>query len=176
MAVNRQPLIKLLLILLLIAGVFYMPTREFLKITFILGIPFIFTLGFMVRQSRYSSGWIISLMLLIAIVGGYGYMLTNLPDRIETRRIISEAGALVAEGKYDQAIELYKQLEALGKTEQMQEKIELAQLEQQAAIDLNQARILIEQGKESEAIKLLKQIPKNTRSGYEANKLLRRLQ
>lgn len=162
---------KALGLLVLIAAVFSMPVREFLKITFILGIPFIFLLGFMLKKKKYSPVWIICFILLLGIGAFYLNMLTQLPERIETRRIVSEGGILVAEGKYDQAINEFKKLGQLGKSDDMNEKIAWAEREKLAAARLQEARNLIKANKITEAKKLLDSIPDNTRAYQEAKKV-----
>lgn len=169
----KGPYIRVLLVAVAIAMLAWMPTREFLKLTFIVGIPFIFVLGFMSKKERYSIPWIISLVLLLAILSGYGYLLTDLPERIETRRIITQGGTMVAEGKYDQAISEYRKLGELGRSEKMKEKIEVAQREKAADASLGEARQLIKAGKPEQAKKILETIPANTRAGRQAQKLLK---
>ncbi len=171
MTTLKSPYIRVLLLAVGIALVAWMPTREFLKITFMLGIPFVFVLGFMGRKERYSLPWIISLVLLLTTMAGYVFLLIGLPDRIETRRIISEGGALVAEGKYDQAINQYHQLAGLGRSEQMKEKIHLAEQERAGARLLQEARDLLKVGKREQAKKMLGTIPAGTRAARQANEL-----
>ena len=168
----KGPYIRVGLVALVIGLLAWMPTREFLKLTFMVGIPFIFILGFMLKRERYSAAWIISLVLLIGITAGYGYLLTDLPERIEARRIISQGAALVAEGKYDQAINEYRHLEDLGRSEKMKEKIEAAQTEKAASEALSKGKALIKAGKPEQARRVLESIPPGTRAGREAKELL----
>ncbi|WP_054692169.1 hypothetical protein [Syntrophomonas palmitatica] len=95
MNILRSGLIRVLLLAVCIGMLAWMPTREFLKITFMIGIPFVFALGFMVRRKPYSLAWIVSLFVMLAAAGLYVYLLTDLPERIETRRIITQGGTLV---------------------------------------------------------------------------------
>lgn len=175
---ERKPasVFKALGLLILIAAAFSMPVREFLKVTFILGIPFIFLLGFMVKKKKYSPVWIISFILLLGIGGLYINMLTQLPERIETRRIVTEGGVLVAEGKYDEAISEFRKLGTLGKPDDMKEKIAWAEREKLAAARLQEARTLIKENKIVEAKKLLNSIPDNTRAYQEAKKVRKDLE
>lgn len=173
MQVPRSPLFRLVIVLLAVVVIFSMPAREFLKITFIVGIPFVFLLGFIVKKRRFSLPWIISLLALLAIIGGYGQLLVGLPDRIEVRRVISEGAALVAEGQYDAAIVEYKKLESLGHEDKMHEVIEQAANEKKASDLLSQAKELIEKGKPDEASDVLAQIPADTRAAREAQKILK---
>lgn len=168
----KGPYIRVGLVVLFVAMLAWMPTREFLKLTFMVGIPFIFILGFMMKRERYSIPWVTALVLLIGITVGYGYLLTDLPERIEARRIISQGAALIAEGKYDQAIKEYQRLEALGRSEKMKEKIATAEKERDASKALEQGKALIKAGKPEQARKILEAIPADTRAGGEAKDLL----
>lgn len=172
MKIWKGPFFRVGLVILAIILLAWMPSREFLKITFMLGIPFIFILGFMLRRKRYSVPWLVSLVLLIGVLAGYGYLLSDLPQRIETKRIVSNGAALVAEGKYDQAIKEYRNLEDLGRSEKAKEKIAFARKEKNANIQLTQAKAYLENGKPAEAKKILEKIPADTRAGREAKKLL----
>lgn len=175
MSEKKAPFIRLLIAGIIVAMIFSLPLREFLKTTFLLGIPFVFVLGMMVKKRKYSLAWNLSLVVLVVIVGFYGYLLTNLPERIETREIIRTGSGLIAECKYDQAITEFKKLEALGKMEKMEKKIEEARTEQKGAQLLDQARELIEQGEDVQAIKVLESIPPGTRASREAVKLSKSL-
>lgn len=168
----KGPYVRVGLVILVIILLAWMPSREFLKLTFMVGIPFIFTLGFMVKRRRYSVPWLVSLVLLIGILIGYGYLLSDLPERIETNRIVRQGASLVAEGKYDEAIKEYQRMEGLGRNEKMKEKIEAAKQEKHASKDLDHAQRLIKEGKPAEAKKILESIPADTRAGREAQDLL----
>lgn len=148
---------------------------EFLKATFFVGIVFIPVLGFWVRKPRFSAAWIVSSLVLIGLLVLYGRLLLNLPVKAETRNIVSEGGALVAEGKYDEAVDEYRKLEALGKSEDMQSYLQNVYREKEAAANLEQARQLAADGKTSEALELLAKIPDNTRAAGEAESLRKSL-
>jgi len=148
-----------------------MPTREFLKTTFIIGIPFIFLLGYLVRKPRYTWTWNLCALGMLAVLGLYGYNLVHLPERIQVHEIISSGAALVAEGQYDEAIAKYEQLDELGKTERMKEKIAEAQTEKDAHLQLERARQLIDGGNNEEALQVIESIPPNTRVAREARML-----
>jgi hypothetical protein len=171
--VFQHPLFRVLaFIIIIVTALLYMPTREFLKITFMLGIPFIFLLGINLRQQRRGVIWFLSTGLLLVVVGAYGYLLIDLPERIEVRRIISTGGALVAEGSYDEAIMEYHKLGDLGRSDQMQKKIEQAQEEKQAALNLQKGKELLNKGADEEALRVLQSIPNHTRAGHEAEKII----
>lgn len=138
---------------------------EFLKVTFFMGVVFIPALGFMRRKKPYSLPWILAAVVCLGVLILYGNLLINLPDRVQTRSIVAEGGALVAEGKYDAAIEEYRKLEKLGKSQDMEAYLATANREKQAAQDLEQARQLLSAGKKQEAVEVLKGIPADTRAG-----------
>ena len=100
-------------------------------------------------------------------------MLTDLPQRIETKRILIEGDTLVAEGKYQEAINCYQRMEKLGRLDKMNNKIAEAQKEEAAADALLQARELLREGNRAEAIKKLEAIPHNTWVAREAQHLLK---
>ena len=176
MTVNKAPYIRVFILLVAVVMLFFAPTREFLKITFFLGIPFLLFYVLMSRQIRYSLRWFLCGILVLGVIGLYGYMLVQLPQRVEVREIIREGGTLVAEGKYDQAIEEYQRLEKLGQTEKMEEKINLARQEQQAAWQLEEARQKLVQGDQEAARQIIANIEPGTRAAVEARDLRKRLE
>jgi len=167
----KSPFIKILLVLVSLVMLYFLPTREFLKITFFMGIPFIFIYGFMGKQRSYSFLWITSTVLLVGVLAAYGYLLVHLPERIATREIISEGGALVAEGKYDLAIQKYQKLEEYDQQEKMQEKISAAEREKQAQQQLDLAKQYLAAGDKNKAREIIKSIPPSTRAAVKARKL-----
>lgn len=149
---------------------------EFLKATFFVGIVFILVLGFWRRKPRFSAAWIVSSLVLVGLLVLYGSLLLHLPVKAQTRHIVSEGGALLAEGKYDEAIEEYRKLESLGEADDMQSYLQNAYREKEAAVNLEQARELAAAGKAGEALELLARIPGNTRAAGEAEALKKSLQ
>ena len=128
-----------------------------------LGIPFIFIMGFMVKKPRYSLVWNVCAAVLLVIIGTYGYYLIHLPERIQVREIVTSGAALVANGQYDEAIAKFEQLEKLGKPEEMKEKILEAQTEKDAHQQLEKARQQIDVGNIDEARKIIEELPPSTR-------------
>ena len=171
MTFNKSPYIRVFFLLAAVVMLYFAPTREFLKITFFLGIPFLLFYVLMGRQPRYSLRWIICGILVLGVIGLYGYMLVHLPQRVETREIIREGGTLVAEGKYDQAIEEYQRLQELGQAQKMEEKISLARQEQEAARQLELARQKLAQGDKKAAREIIASIEPGTRAAVEARDL-----
>ena len=100
-------------------------------------------------------------------------MLTDLPERIETNLIISEGATLVAEGKYEEAISRYQELEKLDRSEKMHKKIAEARREEAASNSLAEAKKLLQEGNQAAAIKRLNSIPDNTRAAREAKRILK---
>jgi tetratricopeptide (TPR) repeat protein len=170
--ISGRPIFRIICLLLLALMLLYLPTREFLKITIFMAIPFIFVLGF--RRKPQASSVIrgLSVFLLLIIIGIYGYLIFQLPERIETRRIITQGGSLVAEGKYDQAIKVYSKLKELGQNEKMKEKIQEAEKEKTAAALLEDAQNLMAKGNQEEALIILKKIPPGTRAANKATKII----
>ena len=175
MSKERNPYIRVPLAIAFIAMLFFMPTREFLKTTFLLGIPFIFILGFMVKRPRYSWGWNLAALLLLAVVVVYGYSLIHLPERIQVHRIVSNGAGLVAEGRFDEAIAEYEKLDELDQSERMQKEIAEAQKEKDARQQLVRAQELLNSGNQEEARRILETIPAETRAGLEAVKIRQEL-
>jgi len=150
---------------------FFLPTREFLKTTFMLGVPFVFVLGYMVKQRRGSLSHVVSLLLLLAIGCGYIAMLYTLPQRIEVRRIVMEGSDLQGQGRYEEAIQRYRDLEKLGRTQDMNKRIAQAEKEAQAAQLLSQAEQLYQSGQTEQALQVLERIEPGTRAAVQAAKL-----
>lgn len=175
MTVNKAPYARMFIFPVVVVMLFFASTREFLKITFFLGIPFLLFYVLMSRQIRYSLRWFTCGILVLGVIGLYGYMLVQLPQRVEVREIIREGGSLVAAGKYDQAIEAYQRLEELGQAEKMEEKINLARQEQQAAWQLEEARQKLTQGDQAAARQIIENIEPGTRAAVEARDLREQL-
>lgn len=176
MSNNRNPYIRVPLVILAGVMLYFMPTREFLKLTVLLGTPFIFLLGFMLKKSRYSLVWNICAISLVVLLGVYGYYLIHLPERIQVREIVTSGAALVANGQYDEAIAKFEKLGSLGKPEEMKEKIMEAQTEKDAHQQLENARQQIDAGNKEEARKIIEDIPPKTRAAQEAKQLLKSIE
>lgn len=169
---DYRPVMRLLFVLMAVIMLFFLPTRE-LKVTFIIGIPFVFVMRIMGRQYRYALGWWICGFILIAIIAGYGFSLYHLPERIQVRQLVTEGETLLANGEYQKAIECFEKLEGLGQKEQASERIAQARLEEEANQQLEEARLLIAKGDEKGAYELMRTIPDGTRAAMKAHKLLK---
>ncbi len=168
---SRQIALRWAVLLIGVGMLFFLPTREFLKTTFMLGVPFVFVLGYMVKQRRGSLPHLAALLLLAVIGCGYIVMLYTLPQRIEVRRIVIEGSDLQGQGRYEEAIQRYRDLEALGRTQDMNKRIAQAEKEAHAAQTLSQAEQLNQVGQRQQALELLNSIPEGTKAAAQAEKL-----
>jgi hypothetical protein len=175
MTANKAPYIRVFCFIVVLVMLFFAPTREFLKITFFMGIPFLLFYVLMGRQRRFAPLWFLCGIMVLGVIGAYGYLLVHLPERVEVRSIISEGGTLVAEGKYNEAIEIYQRLEALGETDKMQEKISIARQEQEAEQQLELARQKLAEGDKEAAREIVTNIKPGTRAAVGARELKKQL-
>lgn len=176
MSNNRGPIIRLFILVLIIGMFFSMPLREYIKITAFFGVPFILLLGFMLKKKRFSIPWLISAVLILLTVVGYGFMLSTLPDRIEVKNIMKTGTTLEGQGNYKAAIEEYKKLEQYGKIVKMNERIANAEKELKGQEIIKEANELIAKGDIVKAQELLKTVPPNTKAAKEAYTLLKQLE
>lgn len=167
---RRGPFIRVGLFIIAAAMLLYMPTREFLKLTFMLGIPFIFVLVFMKKVRKFSPIWFVLLLMLIGVSTGYVYRLMDLPQHIAVRQIVIDGGTLMAAEKYDEAVAVYRQLEAYD-IDEMNEKIQKAENDKKAMEQVKKAKQFKEAGQIPEAIKALNDVPEGTRYSSEASSL-----
>lgn len=169
----RGPLIRVGSVIIIAALLLYLPTREFLKMTFMLGIPFVLFLVLMKKNYKHSPLWILSIIGLVLTVGFYFYSLTTLPDRIETRRIIMDGERLLADEKYDEAIANYRRLEHTGELDKMNDRIARAEAEKEGKRLIREANEWIAAGDHVKAREILEEVPAETWASQEAAKLLR---
>lgn len=169
------PFVRVGALIIFIIMLTNLSTREFLKTTFIMGIPFIFALGFMKKSHRYSLRWVIGLIIVLAAVGGYIGMLTTLPQRIATHQIVIDGHVLMTDGKFDEATEKFSELERYGEIETRDDKIALVEKERAAAQKVKQAEELIGEGQMGQARELLETVPSDSRSYKDAARLLKTL-
>ncbi len=168
----KNPWVRVIFIILLAASLLYMPTREFLKITCLLGILAVFLAAFMRKQDKRSRKWMIAALGLVVLSGTYLYFLTQLPERIEVRRIMATGSALTRQGQYDRAMAEYSKLEKLGAKNKMQAKLDEVEIEKKAQRDLELAKQMVKNGDYSEARKLINTIPRQTKAAEEAARIL----
>ncbi len=170
---RKAPWVRLLFLLAFIVMLFFLPTREFLKITCMLGIPFIFLLRFTGQKIRYSAPWVVCVFFLLVLIGVYFNSLYHLPEKIQIRTIITQGAALAANGQFNSAIAEYEKLESLGQTEKAREKISQVRLEQKASIQLEEAKENLKNGDKESAEKLIRSLPEGTRASIEGHRLLK---
>jgi len=175
MDAGKAPFIRVGLFIIVAAMLLYMPIREFLKITFMLGIPFVFILAFMKKKPRYSIFWIISLLLLAGITGGYLYMLKGLPEQIVTHQIVIDGTTLMSEGRYDEAIAEFTKLEQYNDINTMNKKVMAVEKEKESAVLLKEAKEMINKSNKDKALELLEKVPSGTGSHAEASSLIKSL-
>ncbi|MGI6420784.1 MAG: hypothetical protein ACOX0N_00985 [Syntrophomonadaceae bacterium] len=159
----------------LVLMLLYLPTREFLKVTFMLGIPLVFALAFMKKSSKYSLSWFFALLLALMALGGYLYMLSGLPQRIAVHQIEMDANILMTEGRFDEAREKFSQLEPYLSPENLNVKYSQVDKEKEAALKVEEARELMEAGKKDQARQLLESVPSDSMAQREAARLLKNL-
>lgn len=169
----RGPLIRVGSVIIIVALLLYLPTREFLKMTFMLGIPFVLFLVLMKKNYRYSPLWTLSILGLVLTAGFYFYSLTTLPDRIETRRIIMEGERLLADEKYDEAIANYRKLEQTGEIDKMNDRLSRAEAEKEGNRLIQEANEWIAAGDNEKAREILEEVPAETWAAQEAAELMR---
>ncbi len=172
---NSAPFIRVGLFIALVAMLLYLPTREFLKTTFMLGIPLVFILAFMKKTRKYSLPWMIALLLTVVTVGGYIYLLTDLPHRIATHQIVIDGTALLTDGEYAVAAQKFSELEQYGDVLTMNKKLAWVEKEKDAATLLEQAKVLIQRGEKDKALSLLESVSSDTRVYKEAARLIKTL-
>ena len=169
------PFIRVGGLIVLVLMLFHLPTREFLKVTFMLGIPFVFALAFMKKSSKYSLGWFATLFLVLMVVGFYLYMLTGLPQRITLHEIEIDATVLLTEGKFDEAQEKFSEMEPYVSPETLNKKYTLVEKEKDAALKVEEAGELMEAGEKEKARQLLESVPYDSMAQREAARLLKTL-
>lgn len=169
------PLLRVGGLIVLILMLLHLPTREFLKVTFMLGIPLVFALAFMKKSSKYSLRWFTALFLVLMVVGGYLYMLTGLPERIALHQIEIDASVLLSEGNFDEAQEKLSAMEPYVSPETLNKKYSLVEKEREAALKVEEARELLEAGEREKARQLLESVPSDSMAQREAKRLLKNL-
>lgn len=176
MNLKKAPFIRAGLLLIIVAMLFYMPTREFFKITIVMAVPAVLVLVFMKNKIRFSALWFMGIILLVCISSGYIYMLKGLPQQIATQRIVIDGTTLLAEGKYAQAFNKFSELGDYSDIETMNEKLELVNKEKQSDNMLKEAEKLITAGELESAGILLESIPPGTKAHQKAVALLESLE
>ncbi|NLW44723.1 MAG: hypothetical protein GXY92_06020 [Syntrophomonadaceae bacterium] len=169
-------LLVVIILLGIVALFFYGPTREFVKTTVLLGMPALVVWSYRRRFIRFSWTWWVSTIILLTLIAGYVFMLLGLPERIAVKSIEREAGIYLVQGKYDQAIEKYRELERYDRKDRMERKI--AEVERQKAYHAayQQARQMVIDGNYTEARRILGEIPFDAIVYPQVQELLRDLE
>ncbi|MGE5544845.1 MAG: tetratricopeptide repeat protein [Bacillota bacterium] len=170
---------RLLVVVVLLAAValfVYTPTREFIKTTVLLGMPALVVWSYHRRFKRFSWTWWASSLILLALIAGYVFMLLGLPEKIAVKNIEREAGIYLTQGKYDQAIEKYRELEHYDRKDRMERKIGEAEKQKGYDASYRQARKMAAEGNYTEARRLLEEIPLEAIVYPQARELLRELE
>ncbi|NLU49197.1 MAG: hypothetical protein GXX09_02130 [Syntrophomonadaceae bacterium] len=169
----RKPAFFFLLILVG-ALLVYTPTRFFIKMTILVGGPFVLVFAWWRRQPRYSVAWVLSGVVLVSLLGVYGILVYNFQERLQIKQITRAGDVLLAEGRYDQAIDKYRELEPLER-DKARKKIEAAEAQKEYYRTYLAAKELAERGARQKAIQLLQAIPHTAHVHNQAQKLLSRL-
>lgn len=156
----------------MVGMLFSIPTREFLKITVLIGAPAMVAWGYWRNYRPYTAPWILLLILLLGLLAGYGYMMTRLPERIVVKTIQQQGDVLLTQGKYDQAIDRYRQLGSHGEKDVMDRKIRLVQLQKQFELNYAHAVRLYDSGQQKAAVRELRKIPRTAVVYSKAQKTL----
>lgn len=168
-----MPWLRLLVVFALFAMLFFVPTREFLKLTFMLGIPLLLGLVLMRRQPRRNILWAVGLALSLAVFGFYLYSLTDLPQRVAVRYVVMEGASLKADGRYDEAIAVYNELYDLDRASKADREIAHCEAEKAAQQGLERVSALLEAGDAEAARAVIQDLPEGTRAQVEAQRMLR---
>lgn len=151
-------------------------TRELVKTTVLLGMPALVVWSYRRQFKRFSWTWWVSSIILLALIAGYGFMLMGLPEKIAVKQIEREAGIYLTQGRYDQAIEKYRELERYDRKDRMERKISEAKKQKGYDAAYTQAREMVIEGNYTDARRLLKEIPMEAIVYPQARELLQELE
>lgn len=172
----ENPRVRGLVVLAAVVALFaYTPTRFFIKLTVVFGIPFILLFGWWRRLRRFSIGWILVGLALGGLLGLYGVQVYAFPERLKVKEITREGDVLLAQGKYDQAINKYREMEKLD-ADKAEKKVAVAREQKKFYNTYREARELAERGDKERAVKLLGTIPPTAHVHSEAQRLLSRIE
>lgn len=146
-------------IVLIIALFIYDPTREFIKLTVLIGMPALVIWGYQKRFERLSLPWVICALILVGLAVGYGFMLQDLPNKIGWRGAQRQGDMYLAAGQYDKAISQYKVMAKYGKEAKAESRIMEAVEQKNFDKRYQEARQMAADRKYNEARRLLKGIP-----------------
>ncbi len=173
---HLRRLLVLIALLGAVALFIYAPTREFIKTTVLLGMPALVVWSYWRRFIRFSWTWWISSLILLALAVGYGFMITGLPEKLAVKSIEREAGIYLTQGRYDLAIEKYREMERYDRKDRMERKIEEVKIQKGYDASYRKAQKMANEGNYDEARRLLNNIPLEAIVYPQARELLRELE
>jgi tetratricopeptide (TPR) repeat protein len=177
---NPNFLLRRLLAVIALLGVvalfIYAPTREFIKTTVLLGMPALVVWSYRRRFIRFTWTWWVSLIILLALIAGYGIMILGLPNKLAVKSIERQAGIYLAQGQYDKAINKYREMEGYDRDARMNRKIQEAVRQKGFDSSFRQAQKMAQEGNYDEALRILKKIPREAIVYPQAIQLLSELE
>ncbi|MGI6487521.1 MAG: hypothetical protein GX964_05520 [Syntrophomonadaceae bacterium] len=168
-------LVGLLAIGVIVALFNYTPARFFLKMTVLIGLPFILLFLWWRRQPRFGIAWIVGVLVMGLLLGAYGMMMYSFPEQLQVKEIKKEGDILLAQGQYDRALDKYREIEPLNQKEAAKKMAEAREQKQFHETYLR-ARELAEQGEKEKARQVLKSIPRSAHVYSEAHKFLSQME
>ncbi len=163
-------------IVLIIALFIYDPTREFIKITALIGMPALVIWAYQKRFERLSVPWILCALVLVGLAVGYGFMLQDLPDKVGWRGAQRQGDVYLSAGQYDRAISQYKEMAKYGKEAKAEGKIREALEQKKFDKRYREAKQLAAENKYAEARRLLEGIPGTAVVYPQAHKLMKEIE
>ncbi|MDH7498192.1 MAG: hypothetical protein QHH05_07095, partial [Syntrophomonadaceae bacterium] len=152
----------LAVVALLVALLAYTPTRFFIKLTVLCGLPFLVIFAKWRQQRRFSPAWLGMGLCLALLLAVYGVQVFAFPERLQVKELTRQGDLLLAAGEYDQAIRTYRQMEPLA-PEKAAEKVAVAEQQREYQRLYQRALVLLQQGEEAQARALLARIPRSAR-------------
>lgn len=176
-SVTREPspVTIFCLVAVVIALCLYTPTRFFIKFTVLFGLPFLLLLAWWRRLKRFSPVWFLASLALVGLLVAYGLEMAEFPQKLKEKEITMQGDVLLAQGKYDEAIAKYEEMEKIS-PEKAREKMAVAVQQKRYSEDYLKAKRLFEQGKKEEAKHLLSSIPSTARVHAQARDLMRQIE
>ncbi len=169
-------ILGLAFILGLAAAIWFAPAREYLRTLVLTGMPALVIWGYRRRFITYSWTWWVSTLLILGCLVGGLVMLAGVPDKLTVRNIEEQAYTYLVEGKYDQAIEKYREMEPYGPESRMERRIREAEAQKEFNDQFLEARKLVLEARNEEARLVLENIPLNALVYRDAQELLEKIE